>query len=128
MPQRNRRQVSIDTNDYRRLTALRDSLVEKTGRKITITDTIARTIGCLEDAHQRGAWLSPREAGPVLEQRHRDKLASVIAQFIARACPEKQLKGIAFDPKNGMMTVHLDEDDPVAVWTGDAAADTATTH
>ena len=57
-----------------------------------------------------------------------DRLASAIAQFIARACPEKQLKGIAFDTKNGMMTVHFDEDDPVAVWTGDADAVAATTH
>ena len=128
MAQRNRRQISIATEDHRRLAALRDSLAEKTGTRVTITDTITRTIDCLEDACQRGAWLSPREAAPVLEQRHRDKLASVIAQFIARACPEKQLKGIAFDPKNGMMTVIFEEDDPVAVWTGDADADAATTH
>ena len=128
MAQRSRRQVSIATEDYRRLAVLRDFLAEKTGVKVSITGTIARTIDCLEDAHERGAWLSPREAAPVLEQRHRDKLASVLAQFVARACPEKQLKGIAFDPENGTMTVHFDEDAPIAVWTGDADAVAATTH
>ena len=128
MAQRNRRQISIATEDYRRLAALRDGLAEKTGTRVTLTDTITRSIDCLSDAYQRGAWLSPREAAPVLEQRHRDKLASVLAQFIARACPEKQLKGIAFDPKNGTMTVHFDEVAPIAVWTGDADAVAATTH
>ena len=128
MAQRNRRQISIASEDYRRLAVLRDSLAEKTGTRVTITDTITRTIDCLEDAYSRGAWLAPREAATVLEQRHRDKLAGALAQFIARACPEKKLKGIAFDPKNGMMTVHFDEDDPVAVWTGDADADAVTTH
>ena len=128
MAQRNRRQISIVTEDYRRLAALRDGLAEKTGTRVTLTDTITRTIDCLADAHARGAWLKPSEAAAVLEQRHRDRLASALAQFIARACPEKRLRRIAFDPKNGMMTVHFDEDAPVAVWTGDADAVVATTH
>lgn len=128
MAPRDRRQVSIATNDYRRLAALRDTLAEKSGRKVTVTDTIARAIECLEDAHERGAWLSPREAAPVLEARHRDKLASVLAQFIARACPEKRLQGIAFDTENGMLTVHFEQEDPVAVWTGAVDNKPAATH
>ena len=128
MAQRNRRQISIATEDYRRLTALRDGLAAKTGTRVSITATIARAINCLEDAYERGAWLSPSEAAPILEQRHRDILASVLAQFVARACPEKTLKGIAFDPKSGMMTIHFDEDDPVSIWTGDAASDAVTAH
>ena len=111
MPQRNRRQVSIDTDDYHRLAALRDALVEKTGRKVTITDTIARTIECLEDAHRRGAWLSPSEAGPVLTERLRDTLASAFAQFIGREMPERKLKGIAF---RGEQMVVIFEDDTEA--------------
>ena len=99
MAQRNRRQISIATEDYRRLAALRDTLAEKLGTRVTITDTVGRSIGCLEDAHERGAWLSPREAAPVLEQRHRDKLAvALIAQFIAHACPEMNGSGaVTFD-------------------------------
>ena len=128
MAQRNRRQISIATEDYRRLAVLRDTLAEKTGVKVSITGTIARALACLEDAHERGAWLSPREAAPVLEQRHRDRLASVIAQFISRACPEKTLRGIAFDTKTGMLTVNFDQDDAISVWAGDSAAAGATTH
>ena len=128
MAQRNRRQISIATEDYRRLAALRDLMAAKTGIKATVTATISRAIDCLSDAYERGAWLSPSEASLILEERHRDKLASVIAQFIARACPEKQLRGIAFNTETGMMTVHFDEDDPVAVWTGDADADAVTAH
>ena len=128
MALRNRRQISIATEDYRRLAALRDMLAKKTGTRATITATVARAIDCLADAYQRGAWLSPVEAAPILEQRHRDKMASAIAQFIARACPEKQLKSITFDPKNDMMIVSFAADDPVAIWAGDASAAAATTH
>ena len=119
-----RRQVSVRTADFEKATALRDAIAEKSGRKITISDTVARALACLEDAHARGAWLSPQEAAPVLERRHRDQVASVLAQFIARACPEKVLKGIAFDSANEMLNVSFAEGDPIALWAGaaDAAA------
>ena len=125
MKQLNRRQVSLRHADFEKATALRDALAEKSGRKVTISGTMGRALECLEDAHARGAWLSPREAAPVLEQRHRDQVASVLAQFIARACPEKRLKGIAFDSANEMMTVTFDEGDPIALWAGEAAAHAA---
>ena len=102
MAQRNRRQISMC---HPRTTAasrrLRDSMAEKTGTRVTITDTITRTIDCLEDAIQRGAWLSPREAAPVLEQRAPRQAGQRLgAVHCAHACPEKRLKRIAFDPKN----------------------------
>ena len=125
MKQPSRHQVSVRNVDFEKTTALRDALAEKSGRKVTISDTLSRALDCLEDAHKRNAWLSPREAAPVLEQRHRDQVASVLAQFIARACPEKRLKGIAFDSANEMMTVTFDEGDPIALWAGEAAAHAA---
>ena len=125
MKQPNRRQVSLRTVDFEKATALRDALAEKSVRKVAISDILARSLECLEAAHTRGAWLSPSEAAPVLEQRHRDQVASVLAQFIARACPEKRLKGIAFDSANEMMTVTFDEGDPIALWAGEAAAHAA---
>ena len=128
MSQSKRKQVSLRAADFEKATGLRDAITKNSGRKVTISDTVARALDCLEDAHARGAWLSPREAAPVLEQRHRDRLASVIAQFVARACPEKTLRGIAFDTKTAMMTVHFDQDDAISVWTGDAGAAAATTH
>ena len=125
MKQPSRRQVSLRNVDFEKATALRDAITEKSGRKITISDTVARALDCLKDAHARGAWLSPSEAAPVLEQRHRDQVASVLAQFIARACPEKMLRGIAFDSANEMMTVTFDQGDPIALWAGEAAAHAA---
>ena len=125
MKQPSRHQVSVRNVDFEKTTALRDALAEKSGRKLTISDTLSRALDCLEDAHKRNAWLSPREAAPVLEQRHRDQVASVLAQFVARACPEKRLKGIAFDSANEMMSVTFDEGDPIALWAGEAAAHAA---
>ena len=125
MKQPSRHQVSVRNVDFEKTTALRDALAEKSGRKVTISDTLSRALDCLEDAHKRNAWLSPREAAPMLEQRHRDQVASVLAQFIARACPEKRLKGIAFDSANEMMSVTFDEGDPIALWAGEAAAHAA---
>ena len=78
-----RRHIAISARDYERATALRDALAGRSGRKATISGTVGRALECLQDAHERGAWLSPREAAPVLEQRHRDNLASVVAQFLA---------------------------------------------
>ena len=52
-------------------------------------------------------------------------MASALAQFIARACPEKRLQGIAFDSANGMVTVTFDQGDPIDLWTGAAAAHAA---
>ena len=125
--QPSRRHIAVNARDHERATALRDALAERSGRKVTISNTVGRALECLEDAHARGAWLSPQEAAPVLEQRHRDQVASVLAQFVARACPEKRLKGIAFDPANGMMTVIFDQGDPIALWAGEADAH-ATAH
>ena len=123
--QPSRRHIGVNVRDYERATALRDALAEKSGRKVSISNTVGRALECLEDAHARGAWLSPQEAAPVLERRRRDQVASVLAQFIARACPEKRLKGIAFDSANEMMTVTFDEGDPIALWAGEAAAHAA---
>ena len=123
--QPSRRHIAVSVRDYERATALRDALAERSGRKVTISGTVGRALECLEDSHSRGAWLSPQEAAPVLERRHRDQVASVLAQFIARACPEKRLKGIAFDSANEMMTVTFDEGDAIALWAGEAAAHAA---
>ena len=125
MKQLSRRQVSLRNVDFEKATALRDAITEKSGRKITISDTVGRALDCLKDAHTRGAWLRPQEAAPVIEQRHRDQVASVLAQFVARACPEKRLKGIAFDSANGMMTVIFDEGDRIDLWAGEADAHAA---
>ena len=107
MKQPSRRQVSLRTADYEKATALQGAITEKSGRKITISDTVARSLECLEDAHARGAWLSPSEAAPVLEQRHRDQVVSVVAQLLARIAPERPLRGVAFDTEHDTLIVHM---------------------
>ena len=115
MKEPNRRQVSLRNADFEKVTALRDALAEKSGRKVTISDTMGRAIGCLEDAHARGAWLSPSEAGPVLTERLRDSLASAFAQFIGREMPERRLKGIAFRSEQMVVIFEDDTEAPLYV-------------
>ena len=116
--QSNRRQVSLRLSAWEKAAKLRDALSKVSGRKVTITDTIERGLQCLEDAHARGAWLSPKEAAPILEERHRREIASVLAQFIARNLPERTLKGVQFDRENSSIYVHLDIGDPVPLFVG----------
>ena len=108
-----RRQVSLTGADYEKATELRDALTHVTGRRVTLTDTVGRALACLEDAHARGAWLSPKEAAPVLERRMRDQLVSVLAQFIARTMPDRILRGVVYEPGathagGGMLRVSLE--------------------
>lgn len=104
-----RRQVSLRREVWQAASDLRDQLAEKSGRKVTITDTIERALQCLEDAHNRGAWLSPREAAPVMEDRHRRAIMSVVAQLIGRVVPSKRLNKITFSPSTDMLIVHLED-------------------
>ena len=103
-----RRQVSLRREVWQAASDLRDQLAEKSGRKVTITDTIERALHCLEDVHNRGAWLSPREAAPVMEDRHRRVIVSVVAQLIGRVVPSKRLNKITFSPSTDMLVVHLE--------------------
>ena len=107
MKQPSRHQVSVRNVDFEKTIALRDALAEKSGRKVTISDTLSRALDCLEDAHKHNAWLSPREAAPVLEQRHRDQIVSVVAQLLARIAPERPLRGIAFDTEHDILIVQF---------------------
>ena len=112
MKQPNRHQVSVRNVDFEKATALRDAITKKSGRKITISDTVARALDCLQDAHARGAWLSPQEAAPVLEQRHRDQVVSVVAQLLARIAPERPLRGVAFDTEHDTLIVYFADSEP----------------
>ena len=121
MPQLNRRQISLRTSVWERASRLRDALATASGRKMTISDTIDRALECLEDANSRGAWLTPKDAAPVLEERVRQEIVSILAQFIARTMGDRKLHGVSFDhstPGGGMVvSVHLD-DTAVPLLTG----------
>ena len=123
MTQPNRRQISLRTSVWERASRLRDALAAASGRKVTISDTIDKGLGCLEDAAARGAWMSPKEAAPVLEDRLRKEIVSVLAQFIARTMQDRELRGVTFDnssPGAGIaLYVHLD-DSAVPLFLGSA--------
>ena len=104
---RDRAQIMMRSETRDLAAKLRDELVERSGARVTLADTVDRALKCLADAHERGAWLSSKEAAPILEQRHRDILASVIAQFVAAELPDKRLKGVAFKG-NEMVVIFAD--------------------
>ena len=113
MAQPNRRVVSIRTVAWEKAAVLRDELAEKSGRRVTLSDTVERAFECLEDAHSRGAWLSPREAEPVLATRLRKEIVSVLKQLIAWM-PDVILEGVTFRPSpiprgGEILTLHLNE-------------------
>ena len=109
--QPNRKQVSVRLATWRKAQKLRTELADKSGREVTLSDTIDRALQCLDDAHNSGAWLSPSEAGPVLNQRHLDGIASVLAQFCAHYLPDRTLEGIVVDKERRTIAVVFEQDD-----------------
>ena len=119
MAQPNRRQVSIRTETWHKAREISDRLSTKFERKVSISDTLDRGLRCLDDAHSRGAWLSPIEAAPVLEERYRRRVVSVLAQFVARAMPERSLTGVTFGRDS--IDIELDGVEQMALFLGDSA-------
>ena len=123
--QPNRRQVSIRTETWHKAREVSEALSNRFQRKISISDTLDRGLRCLDDAHARGAWLSPLEAAPVLEERYRRRIVAVLAQFVARAMPERSLTGVTFGPDR--IEVELDEGERLDLFLGESAM-SATDH
>ena len=63
------------------LSALRGEIESKVGFTMTEGNTVQRSLLCLQDAIHRRAWLSPKEAGPVLNKRHQEGVTLVLIQF-----------------------------------------------
>ena len=102
--------VNIPKVVYDRLTHVRDELAEKTGRRVTTIETLERAVQALEDAHRGNAWLSPREAAPQYEARHRDALAAAIMQTAA-ACG-RVVRGLAFNETTHSIEIDFADDGP----------------
>ena len=113
---RPRKQVSIHPSTYGLARELQEELSKKLGARVSMDMVFQRAFQCLQDAHSRGAWLSPKEAAPLLEQRHEGVIASVVAQFVARSMPDKQLRRIAFDRQNRSVEVLLSDGPPVSLF------------
>ena len=118
MAKRDRRMVAVPLSVWTKASKIRDDLIARAGRNVTIAEVMSRGLDCLSDSHARGAWLSPKEAAPLLEERHRQSVMSAIAQVIARFAPDAELKGIVFDPENERILIHTEGAPPIAVLAG----------
>ncbi len=125
---KNRAPVMLRGETHALAAELRDELTSRSGARHTMADAIHRGLMCLKDAHERGAWLSPQEAAPVMEQRARDRMVSVLAQFIGRAMPEKKLKGIAFATANETMTIEFVDGDSFPILLAGVESTRPTAH
>ena len=105
--QEKRRMMGIPLATNAKIEFLQGMLRQKTGYDFTKTQVIQRALEILEDAYGRGAWLSPVEAGPVIQARHKREIASVLGQFIAMSMPDARLDGVLFDEENGQLTIRL---------------------
>ena len=127
MAQQNRRQVSIRSSDWQKASQLRDEVSRTHGRKVTITDTIASALVCLEGslAEPPPLWRpSPEEEK---WERYRDEIINLLGQFIARMMPERRLRKVTLDPATDqggitLIVVQLDSQE-VPLYTGSFASE-----
>ena len=111
-----RKPISVRQEHYDFACQLRDELAAVSDRTITLTDVISRALQCLADAHQRGAWLSPQEAAPLLERRHMDGIASALAQLAAHL--GTPVETIRFFPAQHRIEVKLADTEPMPIYAG----------
>ena len=57
-----RRMVHMSLTTYEKACQLQTKIQEKIGLEVPLGRVIERGIECLDDAYNRGAWLSPKEA------------------------------------------------------------------
>ena len=112
-----RRVVSVPDKTYAEIGRLKAQLESVSGRRLSLADVIDRGLEYLADAHSRGAWLSPREAAPLLDQRHRQEIFNVVVQLVPRINPKLTVAAVAFDPPRHKLNVQFLERDPIAILT-----------
>ena len=105
-----RHQVGLPPDVHDQLALLRDELVERSGHRWSIPEVIGRAARCLSDAHRGEAWLSPKEAAPAFERRHRDALAAAIMSTAA-ACG-RVVTGLNFNETQGRIELCFADDGP----------------
>ena len=106
-----RKVVQMPLNIYEKALKLQTKIQEKIGLEVTLGRVIERGIECLDDAYNRGAWLSPKEAAPRLERRIKERMMDLTEQLLAKVAPSRKLKKIDF--QGGQIRVWLDDDKPI---------------
>ena len=94
---------------YDKAAVLRLELVQMLNQRVTLGQVVDRALDCLDDAHRRGAWLSPREAAPILDQRHETDVVNVVGQLLIGL--DVPFDGISVDRERRIVTVHRDAGD-----------------
>ena len=110
-PDMPRRMVHMPLNIYEKARQLQTKIQEKIGLEVALGGVIERGIECLDDAYNRGAWLSPKEASRALERRFMERMMDLTEQILAKVAPDRKLKKIDF--KGAQMRVFLDDDPPI---------------
>ena len=109
-----RRMVHMSLTTHQKACQLQIKIQEKIGLEVSLTRVIERGIQCLDDAYNRGAWLSPKEASRALEQRIRERITDLSEQLLAKVAPDRKLKKMDF--QGGQIRIWLDMDDkPILV-------------
>lgn len=103
--------VSVSAATYAEIQRLKAELERTSGRRLTVTDVLDRALENLSDAHERGAWLSPKEMWPVLRERQHRAIRSVIGQVVERFAPGYTLKAVGFSETDGSCVVHAEKVD-----------------
>lgn len=101
------RVVRVQAPTFARIKRLQAEFAERTGLPVRQGDVVGRAVQALEDAHAGSAWLSPAESSVAFEQRHREQIASAIAQLLAHVRPDLQIVGIEFEPKQDSLIVRF---------------------
>ena len=80
--------IMVSEATHTKAKALANELSSKIGLTVSLGEVVDRALECLKDAHGKGAWLSPREAGPVMEDRLRENILSVVVQVVKAIAPD----------------------------------------
>ena len=101
--------VNVSQEDFERLQALRTALATRSGHKVTLASTFSRAMEALEANYANGAWLSPREAWPLMRERSNTQLFSVVCQVLRQLAPHIEPLSMQFDEVNEMSVLSYSE-------------------
>ena len=103
--------LNVQVQTWEKARRIADELKRVSGRKWSLAQTVDRALDCLDDANHAAAWLSPREARPVMQERLESLLAHVVHQALLQA--GHRVKHITSD--NGVITVKLEQGDDIVL-------------
>ena len=107
--------VAVKKSTLNAAKARRQEIIDRTGLRPSIDDTIARALTCLKDAHADGAWLSPQETARIMAARVDDRLKATVGQVLARFVPDLRVERIEINHDNERLVIHIEGSEPVGI-------------